>query len=307
MKRTFVTTICVLMLLSFLAASLSPQLAQGMHVNAVWETYYLQPSGEQQAEDAVCNYINSTFNSLSANWDSIWFSANQTTATNAYACLSNVDNSNADDFLAWFSTGNGFQYQPTGNTWHFYYYGDNSGMVSTAIQDAKIYSVADGSKDKFTFIWTCMNGDEWTQDGKTVYGYWDSQNNTGPVGMPYAFTQTTGLSLNGYGSGADKSGICYIGFNGCAKNLSDRYENVIGETYANFVDYFYYYFVDCGTSVTTALNLASNALNTTQPLFSMNPLYQGYMEYQQMNGVWTYFPGVMVVIGDGNLVLPNVG
>ena len=118
-----------------------------------------------------------------------------------------------------------------------------------------------------------MNGDEWTQTAK-------QSTDTGIHKTIRAQSKCIRIHpnyrtyLNGYGAGADNSGICYIGFNGCAKNLSDPYENVVGETYATFVDYFYYYFVDCGTSVTMALNYASNALNATQPLFSMNPLYE---------------------------------
>ena len=308
-KKHFVT--CCLLILCFLACSIGPQLVEGQgylphYASAEWESYYLQLYAERTDENAVLTYISSCF-TYCPMWINDEFTSSETTSNEVYTALNSANTNSEIYAVAWFHTGNGYwtQNATTLLPENFYYYAANS--KSSPIEDEGVYTANQPyGKEIFTFIWTCVNGDKWLQNGKYIYGYKDS---SGAHGMPYAFMGTTGLSLNGYAS-PDSSGICYIGFNGTAKNLSDPYEGVSNCWYYYFTEAFYYYFVTEGQSVNNALNYGSEMLNASQPYFSENPLYLGYIEkinQTQFQGMPPTSPGMMTVYGDGNMYLQLVG
>lgn len=189
----------------------------------------------------------------------------------------------------------------TGTTRHYAYYGSQG--ASNGVEDLYLYSHT-GWKHKFTFIWTCANGGLIDRDGNgyyDCYGYVDTDHGTGIVGMPYAWTQRTDLSMYGY-SNPDYSGYAYIGFENVSKYMSDNSE-FQSYNYGDFCRHFYYYALVCHYSINTALNAATVDMLGSGHTFADTSLYQGYWTWDNEHGQW--WKCYMRVIGDGSMSLPT--
>jgi hypothetical protein len=158
-----------------------------------------------------------------------------------------------------------------------------------------------GAKNYFTMIWTCTNADLWdtNDDGEgDEYGYWETEQGTGRVGMPYAWTKTDSLSIDGYEDPIN-SHFCYIGFENISKPVTEYFQG--GDyIYVDFIRNFYYHAVTEGQSINDALDQAVVDMD----VYGVNSLgdselYNGWDKYEM--GQW--WKCRMRVFGDGNNVL----
>ncbi|MEM2099372.1 MAG: hypothetical protein QXU99_06505 [Candidatus Bathyarchaeia archaeon] len=191
-----------------------------------------------------------------------------------------------------------YEYVYVGTTRHYAYYGSQG--ASNGIEDLYLYSHT-GAKHRFTFIYTCANGGliDINGDGYyDFYGFVDTQNGTGIVGMPFAWTQRTDLSWNGYAS-PDYSGYAYIGFENISKWMCDNSEFVY-YNYGDFVRHFYYYALVSHYQINTALNWAMLDMTFGAQNFGASALYNGYNAYA-FGQTWR---SRMRVFGDGSMILP---
>ncbi len=158
------------------------------------------------------------------------------------------------------------------------------------------------STQRFDFIWTCANGaikNEIT--GQLCMGYIDTDNNTGLVGMAYAWTGRNDLSLDGYHF-PDSVNYYYIGFENTSKPLKE-YIDGTGYTYSWFPYYFYDHALGWGGyhhTIYESLNYASQQIWGVP--YDQCLLYTGYWDNYSWPGLSFYCR--MRVFGNTNLYLP---
>ncbi len=212
---------------------------------------------------------------------------------------------------------------------HLWLYGKYENERELDISDNLVFTHStvggtQASYENVNFIWTCCNGGRyWTSPGvsneingitisyipdnlsqptftpvntNTMYGFID--NDGTEVGMPFAWTGCTDLSLNGYSS-SDNSNYCYIGFEGPSPGLSYTLPNSQQLGY-DFANSFYYYAITNLLSVHDALNSASLYCYGTAN-FASTPLYQGW--WWTANGFWWFT--TMRVLGDSLYCSPG--
>lgn len=280
-------------------------LVQGYHSNSVfgsqfhpvqnndpypnWFNWYELP-----AQSATANYIAGLHSQTSQNWVLSNNYGSSTTNTNVYSLMSSMQNNAAVDFIAAFHVGDAYSTK-IGAVDHYAYYG-NSG-TSDAIIDANLYPNT-GTKNKFTFLWTCINGGLIANHGNS-YGGWDPA--TGAVGMPYAWTHKTNMGLQGY-KYPDSSGYAYIGFANTSKNMCDT-SNFVQGNYGEFCRQFYYNLLVNRYSVSVSLDKATNYVRgSSQYNFDSTDLYNGYYLYSNLHQINSTCS--MKVFGDGSMVVP---
>jgi hypothetical protein len=195
----------------------------------------------------------------------------------------------------------GWQNYP--NEFHFMLCGSNALMEDPAndVFDYQIYGATTGN-NYFSFISACMSAALAVPNGFTgTYGL--NQDGSGYiVGMPYAFTHTAELSLDGYAN-PDTGPYCYIGFNYGSASLS---QTLAGwwptTTYYDFVYAFFYYALVAHTTVNQALDAAAYMCFTPNN-FDLTTLYCGFTAH------WPYCnpedaPNChMNIYGNGNIYL----
>jgi len=300
--RQKITTIGALLVgLLFLSLSLTASLsliavAQGYYrVAYTWGTpCTVADTNETTAMSDLCYNI-STLIAGRPYWISQNYYNDSTDSAFVYSRSDAIRSSPVVYFLATFHVGDAYREYRSG-TLHYNYY-DKSGDAN-GIEDVDLYPHT-GAKHYFTFIWTCMNGDLFRNplNGQFCYGYNDTQNSSGIVGMPYAWTKTTGMSQDGYD---DPSGsFTYIGFENISKQLKDSSE-FITKNYGDFVKHFYYHAVVEHRTVNLALDHAMDDMGTWRHSFGVSELYTGY-------NVWhggIEWQCKMRVYGNGDMVLP---
>ena len=206
---------------------------------------------------------------------------------------------------------------------HFWFYG-NSG---NDIQDNLIFTEAtnegtQSSYEFFNFIWTCANGGRyWTEPGiydpiggitslipnttypvptnipvntNTMYGFREDQFPFPAIGMPFAWTGRTDLSLNGYSS-PDYTNYCYIGFEGPSPFMINPLPGAPTYQAWQFVDEFYYHVLFYDSNTIIALDDASDILYGDS--FDSTALYQGW--WNEARGYFWY--SRMYVLCNGNV------
>jgi hypothetical protein len=332
----------VLLLFSLLIVA-APQLLAVNTVNATnvaSEWGHLNPVGydpsEYQWESMVTGTINSDF--PSATWNNVnyyWASTTQTLVDQRLQFIQNPI-TNAWATTWWVGDFHG-SYNPPYPT-HYEFYGDQG----DDIWDSNIFTNANSvtqSKSYFNFIWTCTNGGlYWPNqiqgityppfppspypparppvNTNTQYGYVDDDYGTGVVGMPYAWTGTTSMNLDGYTS--ISGSYCYIGFENESPFLKDvpsiEWSSTRSE-YGYFAYYFYRYALgidNFGThgNIHDSLDYAAKMtfghdLNNVEFNFGRSVLNNGYW-YQSFDpppmGGWWFCR--MRVLGNGALTLP---
>ena len=197
-----------------------------------------------------------------------------------------------------------YEWVEWGPTEHYYYYADytdRDNAINYGIRDSSLW-YSTGNKERFTMIWTCSSAILLDTNNDAVvdaYGYYDPLN-TGAVGLPYAWTGTTGMNLNGYDS-PDSSNYCYIGFDQMSRYLTEYDYAFPYHNYGEFVRWFYYYAGYEHDSINTALNLATYQTSEyAVSSFGSTELHNGYY-YSNEWGTWWC---KMIVLGNGNTVLP---
>ncbi|MGB9853891.1 MAG: hypothetical protein ACPLRY_03670 [Candidatus Bathyarchaeales archaeon] len=319
-RKTTSLTTAVLLLLFVVSL---PAVVQGMHVSVNWgcKTVTSDPY-EDAARSYTCQYITDIFQNQYPVWAANNLYGPSTKAEYVYLCADLCEDESSYDFVATFHVGDAFrkyvyggywmivgwvwtpygwwpiyEWVVTGPTLHYAYYGWNG--ASEAVVDRDLYGHP-GPKHRFTFIYTCMNGD--LIDGDKI-GFVDTENGTGIVGMPYAWTGTVNLSHDGYANpwGED----CYIGFENISKWLCDNSFGDGSKNYGDFVRRFYVHAGSHHDEISWALDMASYEVLGVYP-FDETWLYNGYDVYvpgdPPMGGNWF---SRMRVFGNGDMVLPN--
>ena len=249
MDKTAVFKVSTLLLI-LLFAALLPLVKGGYDVSVTWGSTYHptdndpDPNWYAQYEEPehydTCDYITYLIwgDYAGESWIGNNFYGSSTTDEYVYQCSSSVEAITQYDSLMTFHVGDmypdwvygchweivGYWYDEENMQWipiwdwvyegperHYAYYGSQGS--SNGIEDYQVYGHT-GPKHRFTFIYTCANGGliDTDDDGDyDCYGYVDTQYGSGIVGMPYAWTQCSGLSWDGYGD-PDYSGYAYIGF-----------------------------------------------------------------------------------------------
>jgi hypothetical protein len=210
------------------------------NVAVQWGYMTIANTTEKNLQDALCDILNDMYPETYYHQDAYW---DQTTGTNLYGsldwCQEYADwgtNFWVGDFYPSFITS---QY---GSTLHHYFYGYNSDdILDYGVMQHANYQVS--SNQYFNFIWTCACGgcywDPGYVPGDSLYGYNDFDNFTGTVGMPFGFTGTDGMSIDGYNQ-PDNGPYCYIGWQNTSWNIG-TYANSTNPYYTNFA--FFIYFV----------------------------------------------------------------
>lgn len=337
MEKTIIVRNCLLLLMLLLIISL-PSVVQAYpyRVSVTWGSTY-HPTGddpdpnwwstyEQPAQSYTASYITSLSSGLAGpNWIGNNFYGSSTTSSYVYQCSDSIEDTPYYVFLATFHVGDmypkmieggsweivGYYWEPnyqiwipiyewvvTGTTRHYAYYGSQG--TSNGIVDKYLYPHT-GSKHRFTFIYTCVNGGLIDIDGNgsyDCYGFVDTQNGTEIVGMPYAWTKKTNLSWNGYAS-PDSNDYAYIGFENISKWMCDNSE--FGYyNYGDFVRRFYDYALGSHYSINDALDMAMLQVTLGMQDFGDSVLYNGYNAYA-FGQTWK---SRMRVFGDGSMNLP---
>jgi len=327
MKKTTSFTFVLLLLLFVLGGSL-PAIVQGVyHVGVTWGSPYNVEYDEQVAASNLCSDIRGIFDDMYPTWVANNFYGPSTYASNVYQCSDSVKSSPSYDYLATFHVGHMFpdmvpygHYEIIGYwqgipiwVWvidgyvrHYAYYSHTGSYYG--IRDYLLYPHT-GYKHYFTFLWTCTLADLMDLDGDgdgDEYGYWDVEHGTGKVGMPYAWTQTTSLSQDGYGDPIS-SNFCYIGFENVSKRLTGSFEGSASYNYADFIRRFYYHAIIDGDSINVALDRATSDMNVGMTRFDSagNDLYYGWWE--DVEGFEYDWFSLMRVYGDGTNELGVVG
>jgi hypothetical protein len=331
MVKTRIAAITIFVLLIITCSTfLSP--AQAAHVAVAWgDETTVSNQYERSADSLTTSYIANLVNQGYAgpNWYAANYYGSMTTANNVYQSNLNVKNSPAYDYLTTFHVGDMYPnwlrhghweqgeywddnyqcwipysyYVIDGYTRHYAYY-SNEGFGVAGIEDDILYTKT-GSKNQFTFIWTCVNADWMSESlqmnanhelvpGFTInnYYFYDSYG-TGLVGMPAAWTHDFDMSSNGYAN-PDTGSMCYIGFENTSKGLCDNSE-FITSNYGEFVRDFYYYALVEHQTIRYALNHAMDDNGVSS--FGVSWLNQGYWDS------YGYYCK-MRVYGNGNNILP---
>jgi hypothetical protein len=294
------------------------------HVDVAWgQPVSVQNQYERDAMADTTSYI---VNIVNWGWaGSSWVAANyygsNTNNYNVYTSNNNIKNSGSYDYVASFHCGDMYpdmlqyghweqgwywddelqEWEPyyyyvvDGYTRHYAYYGSN--WASNGIEDY-VLQYDTSLKNKFTFIWTCANGDLLDTNGDGVgdnYYYYDPHG-TGLVGMPAAWTQSLNMYLDGYSPYASGDRV-YMGFENTSRGLCDN-EEFITHNYGDFVKQFYFYALVYKVSINTALDWAMQDMGVSN--FGASALYNGYQIPQ--NGInWEC---KMHVYGNGWISLP---
>ena len=281
-------------------------------------------SYEKPAQIATTNYITSLVSSAGPNWIGANQYGSNTMSTNVYNNSRIIEQTASYDFLSTFHVGDFYpkavpvsgwmlvgsywdsglqQWMPqwewyNGPLYHYAYYSDDavSGGTNGSVVDMDLVAWT-GAKHKFTFIWTCANG--WVSMPSNInnYYYIDGTFGTGVVGMPYAWTQKSNLSTNGYTS-PDYGGVAYIGFENTSKYLSDN-GDFYYYNYGDFISEFYKQLYVYHCSVNTALNNAAFKVSSGYYTFWGLTINTGYIDPTGTGNTCR-----MRVLGDGNMVLP---
>jgi len=305
MKKTRIA-ICMLLLLLFVTLWVNvnsfPAVANGAyHVGVTWGSQYGQDnSTERAAHGYLCMDIREIFDDEYPTWVANNFYGPDTFASYVYQTSDAVKNSGSYDYLATFHVGHMFPFMFEYGHWewdpyygypywvtdgyvrHYAYYA-NSGEYY-GIKDYAMYTHG-GAKNYFTMIWTCTNADLFLDTSNPPdgigdeYGYWDTEHGTGKVGMPYAWTQTTGLDKNGYVY-PQNSDFCYIGFENMSKMVIEHFEDSPTYNYADWILKFYHHAVTNQFNINYALTRATRDMNVGLNYFhsSGNDLYWGWEE-----------------------------
>lgn len=293
MKKTASFSFVLLLLFGSLVFS-TPQLIDIKTTNAsetsmIWGSMHNQTLEETTAAADVCDYIENKFQTyMGYNWVNEQYGGG-TTKSYVEWCT-NWCNAYYDDSVV-FYTGHGWPEYDVSGTDHYGVYSNVSGDWGDAIQDVSIQQKTTGETHYFVFLWACFQGNE--------IGYYDE---TGAVGMPYAWTQQDDLNLNGYDN-FDGSPYCFLGFYNTSPPL--HYEvGPYNYEYGNFVKYFYYFLTYHHETIHDALDDASDWVfnNAT---FGESPLWLGfdwYFDAPPPQGGWQN--GWMKVYGNSNNALP---
>jgi len=291
------------MFLALLLLGTAVPLVQGYPVSVTWGPSWYPPGYlpgynptwfelyEQPAQSHTTSHITNLVSQAGTNWVGKNNYGPTTIATNVYANSQAIQSSSAYDFLATFHVGDFYPTTINGVT-HYAYYGH--GGTNTGIVDKDLATYI-GTRHKFTFIWTCVNGG---LNIKPNGGYYYLDPQLKVVGMPYAWIQKSNLAWFGY-TNPDNSGYAYIGFENTSKYLTDNTE-FITYNYGDFCRQFYYYFLVQHYSVKDALDAASaQVMGGSAYTFANTVLYLGYPDPSGSGRTCC-----MRVLGDGNMVLP---
>jgi hypothetical protein len=293
MKKTTSFSFVLLLLLSLLALS-TPQLigiktAKASETSMIWGSMEGQPYEETIAAADVCNYIEDKFQTyMGYNWVNEKYGGG-TTKSYVESCTI-MCNSYFDNSVV-FYTGHGWPEHPIDGQYHYHVYPNVSRYWEDGIQDVSIQQRTTEETHYFVFLWACFQGNE--------IGYYDE---TGAVGMPYAWTQQDDLNLDGYHNN-DGTPHCFIGFKHTSPPLHYDAGGLYDYEYGNFVKYFYYHATYHHSTIHKALNDAS--LWVWGKDFDKSVLWNKFWWYNPApppQGGWQY--GWMKVYGNSWNTLP---
>jgi hypothetical protein len=305
MKRKFIL-LAVGLFVSLLLASNSQILLVRATVAETWGNlcpthwnYY----NEYSLESSTCSYISNMFPGY---YSSYYNYGDDTRSYEVYEALDWIQENEWYSTNLWVgdyfpSNEIGYVWEegtltPEGPTGHYNFYGADGYHIN----DNALYTYVNNDGDSiqyFNFIWTCTCGGSYWDDnlnyvnpyGGTQYGYydtsswWDNYNNTGVVGMPYAWTGRTDLSLNGVYNPSGE--YCYIGWLNLSHGLCDSSGNQYYPNYAFFLYWFYYFLTGhyMGTHYSVYQSLDYASLTIWGENFTNSPIYY-YGEWRDWMG-----------------------
>ena len=280
------------------------------HVGTVWGTRLdslgdnslLNPP-EDEARNRLCGNIATLIDSTSG-WACEDFFNSSTTVSYIETANTNVNNDEDYDYMSTFHIGD---FSGPGDTG---YRAWDGGAPISSISDSEIRSVT-GAKNHFTFLWVCTMAELYNEDGSCYNATPQAPEeadltyiNPNGIGMPYAWTHDSDMSLDGYDR-PDSGSYCYIGFHDASPDLT-----TVGfgssRTYEQFAMSFYNYLYGMGFSVNNALDWATKEMNDPYVTsFRNTQLYNGY-DHPGMENT-TEHMCTMHVFGNGNMVMPYAG
>ncbi len=240
----------------------------------IYASFCNQTVSEENAAWEVCNDIENRF--TAAGYTTTNFCNAGTTKYNVLSYAQNMEESYHRVALFHFGHMNGTTA-----------YLDTNGI---AINSSEIDDETTMGKHFFVMLWTCRQADN------------------GPSsGMPFAWTQRTDMSSDGYND-PDGGLHCFISFQGASPAISNQSFNESAVLCKNFIKKFYEYALDYDYSVNDALNSASQYYFSES--FNNCPLYEqdGYFTWwphdnwpKQNSSGW--YPGRMRIFGNGDIHL----
>jgi hypothetical protein len=290
-----------------------------------------RPPNEYYFEEVICSQVDDKFSS--GNWDR--YSNYDESTTNEEVDELLVWTSNPYSDVTWSTTWwvGDFLHPNSVPPPYGHFACDGHPDSSNDIWDsADVYQHAtyygtQPSKQYFTFMWTCANGGlYWTNlnggwqnisgvtwsaaypqgtpnNPNTVYGYHDNIYHTSAVGMPYAWTGRTDMSINGYTN--PYGNYVYIGW----ENTSPFMANTPPGGYYQYI-YFVYWFYnnllgwdDDGEhqTISDSLDHAAGLTFGYGYTFDNSVLNMGQW-VEKPEDKWFFCK--MRLLGNGNIVLP---
>lgn len=277
--KAIICVLLPLLLVTSFASLLAVKTANASKMALEWghlvNTEYPPDQAEVNAESWACSNINAMFPGTWSHANNYW---TWTTTTIVDSMLLWIENpSNGVTWATHFWVGDFLHpdpYSPPGPWGHFACYGEGYGNFirdNVDIYQSATYYGTRTSLQYFDFIWTCANGGTYWWDNNgcfeptilginepdlsypeeeeppyipsnyfPVYGYYDNYYHTGAIGMPYAWTGRTDMSLNGY---TNPSGsYAYIGWENDSpflKNTPPIGWSTTGYMYQQFPFWFY--------------------------------------------------------------------
>jgi len=314
------------------------------HLNpALYNYNATRYSNELSWETTICTNVNSMFGGKG--WSNSNSYGASTTRNNVYNVLDNVAYpSNGVTTAATFWVGDFSHPSGVSPPSPYGYFGCYTDVPNAYVIDYEIYNHATAygsSKQHFTFMWTCSNGGlYWGNNGawqnisgvtwsasaptnpppsnpNTQYGYNHLVGNSvyNRVGMPYAWTGTTGMSTNGYTS--PSGSYTYIGWENNSPFMIDAPpagSSSTGLQYLYFVYHFYNYALGYATGTPEKVKVSLDyAAEMTFGRISSSSYYTFGTSVLNV-GQWSndpYFPGFanywfyckMRVLGNGNMYI----
>jgi hypothetical protein len=239
------------------------------------------PPDEIEKDAEAASYIRDVIVANDGAYECVNFYGNYTTWEN----IRSVAHGQGYSFSTSFYIGHGNSQYWYGET-HYFIVAENGVQVL----DNDIYCVTDNRYTRFTFLWSCLQGNTigWMYPSGTA------------CGMPNAWLHTTMLSVNGYAS-PDYGGYTFIGFMGGSPYLTYDFDADHPDTGYNFLKLFYKGVFEYRLCIKGALDYASMYTwpEYPRPMFDDTVFYNGYT----IGGD----SGRMMVYGDGCLWLHSEG
>jgi hypothetical protein len=343
MKKSAIKTCSILAILLLSLTSftllLGIESAEGAIVSMQWG--HLAPGyleDERDLEEDVCDAIYSLFDDdYWGSWATVNAYWSYTDTEGIETCMDwQNDPLNGVNFVTnWWLGDYLSDNNPPPNPWgHFWFHGQADNISDTFVNEC---ATSEGtSLQYFNFIWTCANGFWWNDtqgNSDTIIGITSPNTADGPpsdppspdptntndeygffynsdaVGMPLAWTNTSGMDLDGYYS--DAGSYTYIGFEGPSPFMINDLPETEDDACYFPLDFYWYALGNDNPyhyreTISESLDFTSDINFGSE--FDETPFYNGYWvhldEEDAPPGAVGWYFCHMRVLGNGDMVLP---